>query len=114
MATWAFARILRGDARGWRLPLLYALASALAIYTHLTAAVMVVGHGIVFAIRDVASRRTAGRRGVTDGGPASAAPLVGLLLATTFSLQLYVITSYSIHYTKLYEASWMVTPRSGV
>jgi len=91
VATWAFARILRGDARGWRLPLLYALASALAIYTHLTAAVMVVGHGIVFAIRDVASRRTAGRRGVTDGGPASAAPLVGLLLATTFSLQLYAL-----------------------
>lgn len=86
LSTWLFVRMLRAEESGWKLPLLYATTSALAIYTHLTAALTVVAHGLVFAVREL---RTARRGGARSG--LSSAPVMGLLLATTFSLQLYAL-----------------------
>ena len=87
LATWLFLRMLRAETRGWKLPLLYAAVAALAVYTHLTAALTVVAHALVFGVRELAAVRRG--RGV-PAGPRRAA-VAGLLLATTFSLQLYAL-----------------------
>ena len=40
----------------------------------------------------------------------SLAPLVSLSILACFGILIHVITSYSIHYTKLYEAGTLIQP----
>lgn len=80
----------------------YAVAMALATYTHVTAAVVVVAHGLVW-LAMVARHGWAGRR----WGPA----LAGLVLAGTLSLQLYAPVLPQLVDTVLHPAA-PSTPRS--
>lgn len=72
-------------ARGWRWPVGYAAAMALAVYTHATAGLVVAAHFLLWAAL-VLRARLAGRRDVPVRQP-----LVAFLLAGTFTLQLYAL-----------------------
>ncbi len=50
LATLAFVRLLRDPAAGRGMVALYAVTTALALYTHLTAAFQVVAHGLVWLV----------------------------------------------------------------
>ena len=58
LATLAFVRLLRDPAAGRGMVALYAISTALALYTHLTAAFQLVAHGLVWL---VAFRGASGR-----------------------------------------------------
>ena len=79
-----FLDLLRNrDARRWALSGAYGLAIALALYTHLTAAVLPVSHLAVAGWMLWGPARTVQRR------PAPAPLIAGLALAGTLSLQAY-------------------------
>lgn len=68
----------------WSLTVAYSVVSALALYTHLTAAFFLAAHGLVYLFL-VGRKAHAGRRlAATDG-----LPLVGFVLAGTLAFQLY-------------------------
>lgn len=103
LGTAWFLDLLAGTARRpGRTALGYAVAMALATYTHVTAAVVVVAHGLVWLVL-VVRHGWAGRR----WGPA----LAGLLLAGTLSLQLYAPVLPQLVATVLHPAA-PSTPRS--
>ena len=84
LASAAFVRLLRNEERSrWSLAAWYGLTIALAMYTHLTAAVLPAAHGLI-ALGALWARR-GGRRPRPAPGPL----LVGLGLAGTLSVQLY-------------------------
>jgi hypothetical protein len=84
VGTGLFIELLRnGREGGWRGPVLYGLCMALAAYTHVTAVLVVVAHVLVLGGLWWRERGTAGRAGM----PA----FWGVLLATTFTLQLYAL-----------------------
>lgn len=81
-----FLRMLSSrETRGWGAAAAYGLVMALAIYTHLTATLIVAAHGLVW-LALLIRRRHAGI------WPTAWAPFVGLVLAGTFSLLLYSIS----------------------
>jgi len=84
LASGLFLRLL-SDAhpRSWLPAVAYAASVALAIYTHATAVFLVVVHFLLWAVLALRARR----RGLA----ASLVPLVGLVLAATFTLQLYAL-----------------------
>jgi hypothetical protein len=73
----------RSEWRGWRSYIAYAAVMALGVYTHLTAAFVVIAHALVVAILEIRARRHNGR----FTWPVVAA----LVLAGTLSLQLYAL-----------------------
>lgn len=83
VGTGLFIRLLRGEHRGWWGPIAYGVSMALAVYTHVTAVLVVIAHAIVFALAWWRAR----------GKPAGMAlpALSGLLLAGTISAQLYAL-----------------------
>jgi hypothetical protein len=84
ISTGLFLKMLRGQSgEGWRSAVLYAVVMALAIYTHLSAAFVVIAHAAIWTAVLLRSR---GRVHTFDPRPA-----VALLLACTLSLQLYAI-----------------------
>ena len=78
-----FVRLLRDPQKSWGLSLGYGASMALACYTHVTAAVVVLAHGVILLGLQLA------RRGQSPG--AGRAAWGGLLLAVTLSLQLYAL-----------------------
>lgn len=79
--TECFVRLLTGQTRRpWLTAVLYGAAMALAAYTHITAVLIVAAHALVWLWCYL-------RRGPDAG--LTLAPLAGLVLATTFTLQLY-------------------------
>ena len=83
LGTLFFFRLLEGERTGWVL-LGYGLSMSLAVYTHLTAGIVVATHVIVWLVR------VAGRRNMTNADPADWwFPLAGLGLAGSVTLLLY-------------------------
>ncbi|MGH7474837.1 MAG: glycosyltransferase family 39 protein [Longimicrobiales bacterium] len=74
-----------GGAGGWRLPLAYGASMALAAYTHITALFVMAAHGLVLAVV-LWRQRQAGLRYASVWQP-----LLGFVLAGTFTLQLYAL-----------------------
>jgi len=83
LATGLFLRLIRERSpEGVGLPIAYGAAMALGLYTHMTAAFVLAAHGLIWA--GMRFRRL-GR----SAQPPRWSPLAGLLLALTFTLQLY-------------------------
>lgn len=83
MGTGFFVDLLRNERPGWSRPVLYGGCMALAVYTHVTAVLVVIAHALVLGALWWRGRRTAG---------SGAIPAVwGIALATTFTLQLYAL-----------------------
>ena len=83
LGTEAFLRLIGSAEAGWKTAVVYAACMALAIYTHVTAAFVVVAHAMVLAAiwwRQARRLTTPVRRA-----------LAGIFLAGTFSLQLYAL-----------------------
>lgn len=70
------------ETRGWGVPLAYAAAMALALYTHLTAAFVLAAHGLVWVVLLLVTR-------TRPVGPGRWMPGLALLLAGTLTLLLY-------------------------
>jgi hypothetical protein len=84
VGTGLFIELLRNEREGgWKGPVLYGLCMALAVYTHITAVLVVMAHVLVLIGLWWRKRGTAGRAGM----PA----FWGVILATTFTLQLYAV-----------------------
>lgn len=83
MGTGFFLDLLRNERPAWSTPVLYAGCMALAIYTHVTAVVVVFSHVTVLAVLWWRRREAAERSAL--------APVCGVVLATTFTLQLYAL-----------------------
>jgi hypothetical protein len=79
VSTGLFLDLLRGEAASPRRVWGYAAVTALTVLTHVTALVVVAGHGITWLLR---VRRL-------DRGPARWAPFVGMGLAGTIALACY-------------------------
>jgi uncharacterized membrane protein len=73
------------QTRGWGAAAAYGLVMALAVYTHLTAALIVAAHGLIWLVLFLRRRRAAIR-------PTAWTPFIALALAGTFSLLLYSIS----------------------
>jgi mannosyltransferase len=85
LSTALLVRLLRSDrADGWRPVVLYAVVSALAVYTHTGAVFVTAGHFVVWGWLAIRARAQ-GRR---LGWPAWL-PIFGFALATTLTIQLY-------------------------
>ncbi len=84
VGTGIFLRLIRSPGRGWGAVVAYATVMALAVYTHLSAAIIVLSHAAVWAATALRARQSSGR--VLDLRPAGA-----VILAATLSLQLYAI-----------------------
>jgi 4-amino-4-deoxy-L-arabinose transferase-like glycosyltransferase len=80
LATGLFARLLEPGAASWRLVLAYAAVSALALYTHVTAAVVPAAHGVVWLAVAAGPRRAA---------PGRFRPGIALAAAAAFAALLY-------------------------
>ena len=83
MGTGLFLDLLRNERPGWRGPVLYGGCMALAVYTHVTAVLVVIAHALVLGALWWRRRRTEGSGAI----PAA----WGIVLATTFTLQLYAL-----------------------
>jgi mannosyltransferase len=82
-STGLFLLMLQGrSAKSWRTGVAYAIVMALAAYTHLTAAFMVVAHLAVWAGLAIVRRGTVGKRELWM-------PAIAILLAGTFTVLLY-------------------------
>ena len=85
LSTALLVRLLRSDqARGWGPVVLYAVVSALGVYTHTSALFVTVGHFLVWAMLAVGART----RGEPLGWPAWL-PIFGFALAASLTIQLY-------------------------
>ena len=83
LGTGYFLDLLRNERSGWSGPVLYGGCMALAVYTHVTAVLVVMAHVLVLGALWWRMRRTEGR---------GAVPAVwGIVLATLFTLQLYAL-----------------------
>jgi len=83
LGTEAFLRLTGPSQAGWKTAVFYATCMALAIYTHVTAAFVVVAHAVIALViwwRQGRSLTTPVRRA-----------LAGIILTGTFSLQLYAL-----------------------
>jgi hypothetical protein len=75
-----FVQLLRRtESRGWGLPIAYAAAMTMAMYTHATAAVVVAAHLLIGSFLAVRARK------------APWPVLIGIGLTVTFTLQLYAV-----------------------
>ena len=85
LSTGLLVRLLRSDrAQGWTPVLLYAVVSALAVYTHTSAVFVTVGHFLVWIVLALRARS----RGQRLGWPGWM-PMVGFAIAGTLTIQLY-------------------------
>ena len=75
-----FLKMLSERPQNWWLPLAYAASMALAIYTHVTAVLVVAAHALIWFVLWLRRRE-----------PAGLVPFVAFVLATTLTLQLYAI-----------------------
>lgn len=83
VGTGLFIQLLRNERQGWGVPVLYGITMALAIYTHITAVLLVLAHLLVLSVLWWRQRRIA---------PGAGTPAFwGIVFATTFTLQLYAI-----------------------
>ena len=83
MGTGFFIDLLRNERSGWSGPILYGGCMALAVYTHVTAVLVVIAHALVLG-----ALWWRGRTSVESGAKR---PAWGIVLATTFTLQLYAL-----------------------
>lgn len=81
LGTHAFVRLCEGDGSPRRLAWGYALAMSLATYTHLTAALIALGHGLTLALTTRWSSPDARRR--------ASWPLIALVLSALLSICFY-------------------------
>jgi hypothetical protein len=91
-----FFRMLTGRSRpGWGPVLVYAASMALATYTHITAVFVVISHALIWAgLRWIHRRDVAGDAAsdaASDAARVDWRPLIAIVLAGTFSLQLYAL-----------------------
>ncbi len=84
LGTLFFLRLLEGRYQSaWAPAVGYGVTMALGAYTHVTAAFVVIGHGLILLARQLGTHARA------EAPQYRRHPLLGLFLATTFSLQLY-------------------------
>ena len=99
LGTLFFLRILEGERSGWLLSA-YALSMAFAVYTHLTAGVVVASHAVVWLVHLVELRRT------TDADSANRwFPLSAIIVAGSLTLLLYGPVIPQLKTTVLHPAS---------